>query len=75
RTDGELLYTIKFGSGEMPSQGEYLHDEEIWQTVNYIRTFEGQKHDATKQERSNTTIFGVVLLIAFVLIVYTIKRR
>jgi mono/diheme cytochrome c family protein len=73
-TDGELFYTIKFGSGEMPSHEEYLHDEEIWQTVNYIRTFEGKVHDTTTQEKSNTTLYGAIFLIA-VLIIYVVKRR
>ena len=73
-TDGELFYTIKFGSGEMLSHGEYLSDEEIWQTVNYIRTFEGKEHDTTTHEKSNTTLYGAILLIA-VLIVFFVKRR
>jgi mono/diheme cytochrome c family protein len=74
RTDGELFYSIKFGSSEMPSHQEFLTDEEIWQTVNYIRTFEGQEHP-TMQGRSNSTFYGAVLLIVVVLIAYAIRRR
>lgn len=73
-TDGELFFTIKFGSGEMPSYEEYLHDQEIWQTVNYIRTFEGKEHDTTEEDGSGTTLY-LGILVALVLAAYFVKRR
>ncbi|MCU0462797.1 MAG: cytochrome c [Bacteroidales bacterium] len=39
QTDGEHFYKTKFGRGEMPKYGGKLTDEEIWHTVNYMRTF------------------------------------
>jgi mono/diheme cytochrome c family protein len=75
RTDGELFYTIKFGSGEMLAHVKYLHDEEIWQSVNYIRTFEGMEHDTTEDKGSGTTLYFGILLVALVLTAYFVKRR
>lgn len=39
QTDGEHFYKTKFGRGEMPKYEGKLTDDEIWQTVNYMRTF------------------------------------
>ncbi len=39
QTDGEHFYKTKFGRGEMPKYEGKLTDNEIWQTVNYMRTF------------------------------------
>ena len=40
RTDGELFYITKNGKGDnMPPEGDRVKDEEIWNMVNYIRTF------------------------------------
>ena len=39
QTDGEHFYKTKFGRGEMPKYEGKLSDEEIWHTVNYMRTF------------------------------------
>jgi mono/diheme cytochrome c family protein len=39
QTDGEHFYKTKFGRGEMPKYEGILTDEEIWNIVNYMRTF------------------------------------
>jgi mono/diheme cytochrome c family protein len=42
-TDGELFYIIKNGKGEMPPEGERLKRAEIWNLVNYVRSFAKRK--------------------------------
>jgi len=40
RTDGELFYIIRNGKGQdMPPEGDRAKDEDVWQLVNYIRSF------------------------------------
>jgi len=39
QTDGEHFYKTKFGRGEMPKYEGKLSDEDIWNVVNYMRTF------------------------------------
>jgi mono/diheme cytochrome c family protein len=39
KTDGELFYVIKNGKGEMPSEGDREKAEQIWDMVNYVRSF------------------------------------
>lgn len=39
QTDGEHFYKTKFGRGEMPKYEGKLTDEDIWNIVNYMRTF------------------------------------
>ncbi len=39
RTDGELFYVIRKGKGEMPPEGDRAKDDDIWNMVNYIRSF------------------------------------
>jgi mono/diheme cytochrome c family protein len=39
QTDGEHFYKTKFGRGEMPKYEGKLTDDEIWNIVNYMRTF------------------------------------
>jgi mono/diheme cytochrome c family protein len=39
QTDGEHFYKTKFGRGEMPKYEGKLADEDIWNMVNYMRTF------------------------------------
>ena len=39
RTDGELFYVIRKGRGEMPPEGDRAKDDDIWNLVNYIRSF------------------------------------
>ena len=38
-TDGELFYIIKNGKGQMPPEGDRVKAPEIWNMVNYIRSF------------------------------------
>ena len=38
-TDGEIFYKTKNGRDEMPKYEGKLTDDEIWNTVNYLRTF------------------------------------
>ncbi len=39
QTDGELHYKTKVGRGDMPAYDKKLSDEDIWNIVNYMRTF------------------------------------
>ena len=39
QTDGDQFYKTKTGRGEMPKYEGKLTDDEIWNTVNYMRTF------------------------------------
>lgn len=39
RTDGELFYIIRKGKGDMPAEGDRGKDDDIWNMVNYIRSF------------------------------------
>lgn len=39
QTDGEHFYKTKFGRGEMPKYEGKLSDEDMWNIVNYMRTF------------------------------------
>jgi mono/diheme cytochrome c family protein len=39
QTDGELFYKSKTGRDEMPSFKGKIDDEDIWNLVNYMRTF------------------------------------
>lgn len=43
RTDGELFYIIQKGKGEMPPEGDRAKTEDIWNLVNYVRTFAKKK--------------------------------
>jgi mono/diheme cytochrome c family protein len=38
-TDGELFFKTKSGKGEMPKYEGKLADDDIWNIVNYMRTF------------------------------------
>jgi mono/diheme cytochrome c family protein len=38
-TDGELFWRTKTGRGEMPKYEGKLSDDDIWNVVNYMRTF------------------------------------
>ena len=37
--DGEIFYKTKTGRDEMPKYEGKLSDDDIWNTVNYLRTF------------------------------------
>ena len=39
QTDGEHFYKTKFGRGEMTKYEGKLTDDDIWNLVNYMRTF------------------------------------
>lgn len=39
QTDGEHFYKTKFGRGEMPKYDKKIPDEDIWNMINYMRTF------------------------------------
>ncbi|MFZ0798342.1 MAG: c-type cytochrome [Terriglobales bacterium] len=40
RTDGELFYIIRNGKGDdMPPEGNRAKDDDIWNMVNYVRSF------------------------------------
>ena len=39
QTDGEHFYKSKFGRGDMPNYENKISDEDIWNMVNYMRTF------------------------------------
>ena len=39
QSDGEHFYKTKFGRGEMPKYEGKLSDEDMWNIVNYMRTF------------------------------------
>jgi mono/diheme cytochrome c family protein len=39
QTDGELFYKTKVGRGEMPKYEGKIADNDIWNIVNYTRTF------------------------------------
>jgi len=39
QTDGEHFYKTKFGRDEMPKYEGKLADDDIWNIVNYMRTF------------------------------------
>lgn len=39
QTDGEHFYKTKIGRGEMPKYEGKLSDDDIWNIVNYMRTF------------------------------------
>ena len=38
-TDGEWFTVIRKGKGEMPPEGDRAKDEEVWNIVNYVRSF------------------------------------
>jgi mono/diheme cytochrome c family protein len=38
-SDGELFYIIKNGKDQMPPEGNRVKDENIWDMVNYARSF------------------------------------
>ncbi len=38
-SDGELFYIIKKGKDQMPAEGDRVKNEEIWDMVNYVRSF------------------------------------
>jgi mono/diheme cytochrome c family protein len=43
RTDGELFSIIRKGKGDMPPEGDRAKNDDIWNLVNYIRSFAKKK--------------------------------
>ncbi len=43
RTDGEWFYIIQKGKGEMPPEGDRAKSEDLWNLVNYCRSFAKKK--------------------------------
>lgn len=43
RTDGELFHIIRKGKGDMPPEGDRAKDDDVWNLVNYIRSFAKKK--------------------------------
>ena len=39
RTDGELFHVIRHGKGDMPPEGDRAKNDDIWNLVNYVRSF------------------------------------
>jgi mono/diheme cytochrome c family protein len=50
RTDGELFYIIKKGKGDMPPEGDRTKADDIWNLVNYVRSF-AKKKEAPPQSK------------------------
>jgi mono/diheme cytochrome c family protein len=50
KTDGELFYIIKNGKGEMTGEGDRLKPDELWNLVNYVRSF--SKNSGSKPKAS-----------------------
>ena len=42
-TDGELFYIIQKGKGDMPPEGARAKPDDLWNLVNYIRSFAKKK--------------------------------
>ena len=43
RTDGDLFHIIRKGKGDMPPEGDRAKDDDVWNLVNYIRSFAKKK--------------------------------
>jgi mono/diheme cytochrome c family protein len=43
RADGEWFYIIQNGKGEMPPEGDRAKSEDLWNMVNYCRSFAKKK--------------------------------
>jgi mono/diheme cytochrome c family protein len=39
RTDGELFYVTRNGKGDMPAEDSRAKDDDIWNMVNYVKSF------------------------------------
>ncbi len=50
-TDGELLYFIKKGKGDMPGQEDRMKPEQCWNLVNYIRSIPRKDASKGKEEK------------------------
>ena len=43
RSDGDLFYITRQGKGEMPPEGDRAKKDDVWNMVNYIRSFAKKK--------------------------------
>ena len=59
-TDGSIFHKLKDGKGTMPSFDAVLSDEEIWQVVNYIRSFDANASSPIAAVKSEINIDGIV---------------
>jgi mono/diheme cytochrome c family protein len=55
RADGELFYIIKNGKADMPPEGDRVKPEQIWDMINFIRSFVKQAAPADKTPADNKT--------------------
>lgn len=51
-TDGEIFYIIKNGKGSMTGEGDRRKPNEIWDMVNYVRSF-SKKAPATRRKAAS----------------------
>jgi mono/diheme cytochrome c family protein len=51
-SDGELFYIIKKGKDQMPPEGDRVKNDEIWDMVNYVRSF-AKKNETAEQNAPN----------------------
>jgi mono/diheme cytochrome c family protein len=42
-TDGDLFYIIQKGKGDMPPEGDRAKTDDLWNLVNYVRSFAKKK--------------------------------
>jgi mono/diheme cytochrome c family protein len=59
-TDGSIFHKLKEGRVTMPSFSTVLSDEEIWQVVNYIRSFDANAEAPIASVKSDLNIDGIV---------------
>lgn len=52
-TDGELFYIIKNGKDKMPSEGDRAKPDQMWNLVNYIRSFSKKESPAKGKAQSH----------------------
>jgi mono/diheme cytochrome c family protein len=56
KADGELFYVIRHGHGGMPPEGDRVKSEQVWDLVNYVRSFSKKKaaeEKAAEEKPSN----------------------
>ena len=50
RTDGDLFYVIKNGSGNMPLEGDRVKPDQLWDLVNYVRSLPKKTAPSDKKD-------------------------
>ncbi len=48
-TDGEMFYIIRYGKGQMPSEGPRAKDDEVWNLIIYLRRMSNTQSPAAPQ--------------------------